>query len=135
MADLLSQENVDQFRAAMRSVTDTFHKSPVTLLRPSGEEIDLMSGITPDEVGSYGEIDGERYVQDERTERTERKIVSLNRDYLAERALVDPDTDELLIAPDADWIVIGGKRFGIDKMTDKAVFRGVPILVQLTVQR
>jgi len=132
--DLLSQNNVDQFRQALRSVTDTFHKSPVILRRESGAETPLLAGIKPDDTGTYGETDGERYVQADHAEMVERYVVSFNHDYLAEQALIDPATDKPLINPD-DWIVIKGKRFAIVKLTDKGLFRGVPMLVQLTVQR
>lgn len=134
MSDLLSQENVDQFRAAIRSITDTFHKTPVILRTASGADVNLLAGDKPDDVGSYGEIHGEVYVQEERRETEERRIVTFNRDYLIEQGLVDPATDELLFDSE-DWIIIKGKRFAIVKLTDKAIFRGLPILVQLTVQR
>jgi hypothetical protein len=132
--DLLSQDNVDQFRAAMRSVTDTFHKFPATIRRESGEEIDLLAGLTADDTGTYGETDGERYVQADHAEMVERWVVTFNRDYLAEKGLIDGTTGKPLINPD-DWIVITGKRFAIVQLTDKALFRGVPILVRLIVQR
>jgi hypothetical protein len=132
--DLLSQDNVDQFRSAMRSVTDTFHKTPVVLRRKSGEEIDLLCGWKPDDVGTYGNVNGESHVQEESRETVERFIVSFNRDYLAEKELVDPATDKLLISED-DKLVFKGKRHVILKITDKGVFRGLPILAQLTVQR
>ncbi len=134
MADLLSQENVDQFRQAMRAVTDTFHKKPVILKRKSGEEIELTCGWKPDEAGSYGSVNGEAYLQEAHRETVERYLVTFNRDYLAEKGLIDPDTDELLISED-DKIVFKGKRHVLVKITDKGVFRGLPILAQLTVQR
>jgi hypothetical protein len=138
MADLLSQENVDQFRSAIRNITDTFHKSPV-ILRHVDEvgaihELPLQAGVKSDDTGSYGEINGERYVQDEHTQIMERWIVTFNRDYLKEQGLVDPDTDKLLIDPE-DWLIYQGKRYSIQLLADKAVFRGIPILVQLTAQR
>ena len=132
--DLLTQDNVDQFRAAMRSVTDTFHKTPVTLKRKTGEEIDLLAGWKPDDTGTDGEGHGEAYVQEAQREPVERFVVSFNRDYLAEKELIDPTTDKLLISED-DKLIFQGKRFVLVKITDKGVFRGVPILAQLTVQR
>jgi hypothetical protein len=134
MADLLTQDNVDQFRQAMRSVTDTFFKTPVVLRRQSGEEIDLLCGWKPDDAGSYGRVNGETYVQEAHEEKVERYLVSFNRDYLAEKGLVDPDSDLLLISQ-GDRVVFKGKRHAIATVADKGVFRGVPILVQLTVQR
>ena len=132
--DMLSQENVDQFRSAMRSVTDTFHKTPVTLKRKTGEEFELLAGWKPDDTGSYGSINGEAYVQEAQRETVERFVVSFNRDYLAEKELIDPGTDRLLISED-DKLLVNDKRYVLVKITDKGVFRGMPILVQLTVQR
>jgi hypothetical protein len=134
MSDLLSQESVDQFRAAMRNVTDTFHKTPVILRRKTGEEIDLLAGWKPDDTGSYGNVNGEAYVQEAQRETVERFLVSFNRDYLAEKQLIDSATDTLLISED-DKLIEKGKRYVLVKITDKGVFRGVPILVLLTVQR
>jgi len=128
LMDLLAQDNVDQFRAAMRSVTDTFHKTPVLLRRKSGEEIELLAGWKP-------ETDhGEARLQEEQRKTVERYLVSFNRDYLAEKGLVDPDTDKVMISED-DKIVFQGKRHSLVQITDKGVFRGLPILVRLTVQR
>lgn len=135
MSDLLSQESIDQFRAAMRDVTDTFHKVTVILRRGTGEETVLQCGLKPDDVGSYGEVNGERYVQDERSETVERWVVTFNRDYLKSKGIVDPESDALLISEADDWIIIKGKRFAIVKLSDKGIFRDQAVLVQLTVQR
>ncbi|MFZ2949456.1 MAG: hypothetical protein WA003_08215 [Desulfuromonadaceae bacterium] len=134
MSDLIDQAGVDEFRQAMRDLTDTFHKTPVTLKRKTGEEIPLLAGWKPDDVGSYGNVNGEAYVQEAQRETVERFVVSFNRDYLSEQGLTDPDTDLLLISED-DKLIFQGKRFVLVKITDKGVFRGVPILVRLTVQR
>jgi len=134
MTDLLSQENVDQFRGAMRDVTDTFHKIPVTLLRAAGGQVGLLAGLAPDDMEAQnGEVHGELHIQEDRRETVERWIVSFNRDYLREEGLVDED-DHLLIAYE-DRIMLNGKRYSIIKMTDKAIFRNAPILVKLTVAR
>lgn len=135
MSDLLDQDGVDEFRQAMRDLTDTFHKTPVTLLRKTGEEFPLLAGWTPDDTGGTdGEEHGEAYVREAQRETVERFVVSFNRDYLAEQGLTDPEADTLLISED-DKLIFGGKRFVLVKITDKGVFRGLPILVQLTVQR
>jgi len=135
MSDLMSQDNADQFRAAMRNVADTFNKTPVTLLRDSGTEIPLVAGKKADDVGSYGEVAGEMYATENRTETVERWILSFNRDYLAEKGLIDPDTDEPAIDPEHDRIIMNGQHFSIVQMVDKGIFRGLPISVQLTVVR
>ncbi len=132
--DLLTQDSADQFRSAMRSVTDTFHKTEVTLKRKTGEEFELLAGWKPDDTGTDGEGHGEAYLQESQRETVERYIVSFNRDYLAEQGLTDQDTGLLLISED-DKLLFQGKRFVLVKITDKGIFRGVPILVQLTVQR
>ncbi|BCS55192.1 hypothetical protein GSbR_25930 [Geobacter sp. SVR] len=133
--DLLSQDNVDQFRAAIRNVTDTFHKSPVILRRETGEEFPLLAGLTPDDQEDYSVVQGERYVRDDQDDVTERWVVAFHRDYLAEQGLIDPETDTVLIALENDWIVIKGKRHAIVKLSDRAIFRGQAILVRLSVQR
>lgn len=118
----------------MRDVTDTFHKTPVILRRPSGEETELLAGTKPVDSGDDGEVNGEMHVREERTETAERWIVTFNRGYLWDRDLIDPDTDAVLI-DEEDRIVIGGRRFSIIELTDRAVFRGAPILVRLVVAR
>jgi hypothetical protein len=132
--DLLDQDSVDEFRNAMRDVTDTFHQTPVTLRQVSGTEIELLAGMKSDDAGSYGEVNGERYVQDEHSEMVERWIVTFHRDYLAEKELVDPTTGLLLINPE-DWLIYKEKRYSIQILEDRAIFRGAPILVRLVVQR
>jgi len=134
MTDLLDQDAVDDFRSAMRDVTDTFHKSEVTLRRPDGTEFDLLAGLTPNETGVDGEANGEMAAREEGTETVERWNVAFNRDYLAEKGLIDPVNDEPLIG-DEDRIVWRGQRFAIVQLTDKAMFRGLPILVLLKVAR
>jgi hypothetical protein len=132
--DLFSAENTEQFRSAIRNVTDTFHRTPVTLFRTSGEEIELLAGMIPMETGDDGEVNGEMYARDRGSETVERWIVTFNRDYLAEKGLVDPDEDRLLIG-DEDLVIYKGRRFAIVQLTDKAIFRGVPILARLKVAR
>jgi hypothetical protein len=134
MSDLFDQESVDDFRAAIRDVTDTFHKTPVILQRKSGEEIKLTCGWSPEGSGIDGAAHGEAYLQESSRETVERYLVSFNRDYLAEKGLVDPITDKLLMGED-DKLVFQGKRHVLVKITDKGVFRGLPILAQLTVHR
>lgn len=119
----------------MRDVTDTFHRSPVILRRPSGEETELLAGVIPVDAGGDGEVNGEMDARQERTETAERLLVSFNRESLAEQGLIDPDTDAPLIDPDGDRIVMADKRYSILTLTDRAVFRGQPILVRLMVVR
>uniref|UniRef100_C6E6Q9 Uncharacterized protein n=1 Tax=Geobacter sp. (strain M21) TaxID=443144 RepID=C6E6Q9_GEOSM len=135
--DLLDQEDVDEFRAAMRDVTDTFHRSPITLRRANGAEVELLVGMKPDDAEENGESQGELSVRDDRSEQVERWVISVSRDYLQELGLIDPaapEAQQLLITVE-DWVLIKGKRFAIIALTDRAIFRGVPILVRLTVAR
>ncbi len=132
MADLLDQESVDEFRAALRDVTDTFHRFPVTLRRADNSEVDLLAGAQPDTSGDNGQTSGELAARDDRSDVTKRWVVTFHRDYLAEQGLIG--ADKLLFGFD-DWIMIGGKRFAIVELTDRAVFRDQPILVRLVVER
>jgi len=137
MADLLDQESVDEFRAAMRDVTDTFHQSPVKLLRANGAEVDLLAGVKGDDGSSDGEVNGELQVRQERSDLVERWSLSFNRDYLLERGLIDLEAEparQLLITME-DVVVMKGRRFAILALVDKGLFRGVPILVRLLVAR
>jgi hypothetical protein len=137
MADLLDQETIDEFRSALRDVTDTFHRSPIILRRANGQDVDLLVGMKPDDVGDNGDGNGELVEHDQRSELVERWIVSVNRDYLVELGLIDLEAAEdaqLLITVD-DWVISKGKRFAIVALADRAVFRGVPILVRMTVAR
>jgi hypothetical protein len=109
----------------------TFHKSPVVLRRADGSEIELLCGQTPVSTGNDGEEHGELEVNTPEFDQVERWELSFNRDYLQEQNLVD---GELLITVE-DWILIGGRRFAIVAIADRAVFRGQPILVRLTVAR
>jgi len=137
MADLLDQDDVDAIRAALRDVTDTFHRSTVTLRRVNGDEVDLLVGLKPAESGNEGEAHGELAARQDRTETVERWVVSVNRDYLAEKGLVDTEEEparQLLISRE-DWVMINGKRFAIVELSDRALFRGVPVLVRMVLER
>lgn len=118
----------------MRDVTDTFHTAPVSLLPAAGGQVGLLAGLGPDDTEAQnGEVHGELHVQEDRRETVERWIVSFNRDYLRENGLVD--ANDLLLIGYEDRMMIKGKRYGVIKITDKGLFRGVPILVQITVAR
>lgn len=135
MTDLLDQETVDEIRSALRDVTDTFHRTPVALRRPNGVEINLVAGAVPVATGGAGAVNGAVSAREDQTENVERWVVSFNRDYLQEMGLVDTVTGRPLIDPEEDRIVLGGRRFSIIELTDRALFRGVPILVRLVVAR
>jgi hypothetical protein len=125
--DLLDQEAVDDFRAAMRDVTDTFHQDEVTLRRAAGGEVDLLAGVKP------AEDTGEAKPRERGEEIEERYTVTINRQYLADKGLVDGD-DSLLITVD-DELVIDGRRFTLAAVADRARFRGQALLVILEAVR
>lgn len=133
MTDFLSQENVDQFRQAMRDVADTFNQVPVILLRADGTEIPLLAGVKSDDAGSYGRVDGEIYQQEERIEQVERRILRFNYDYLQEQGLIAVG-GQLAITLD-DRFVIDGKRFQVMKGAAKGYFRDEPLVAAIEVQR
>lgn len=130
MTDLLDQEAVDDFKSALRDVTDTFFRDPVVLRRASGEEVPLLAGLKPADDGSgHGELrQGEAG-----SEAEQRYQVSFDRGYLAEQSLVDAG-DELLIGYD-DELLIGGRAFALVAIADRARFRGAPLLVVLEAAR
>lgn len=134
MTDLLTPDNVAQFRAAMRDVTDTFFKVPVTIQRATGGDVNLLAGLKPVETGNKGEVNGEYSPRESGSEVVERWVVTFNRDYLADMGLVDTDTDQVLISSD-DVVVFKGQRFVIVSLTDKALFRGLAILFRMEVAR
>lgn len=129
--DLLDAETTAEFRSAMRDVTDTFHRSPVTLRRAVGGDVPLLVGLTPAGDGQ-GEQHGELQTRETGEEIAERYTVRVNRDYLAEKGLVVNDVLQITLD---DTLLIGGKRFTLASVADKAIFRGVPILAVLQAVR
>lgn len=125
--DLLDPEDVAAFTGAIRDVTDTFHKYPVTLRRAvGGADKPLLAGVKPAGDGK-GSGDGELKPRESGEEVDERLTVSFNRGYLAEQGLIDQN-DVLLITLD-DQLLIKGKRYYLAAVGDKAMFRNLPILV------
>lgn len=125
--DLLEQDAVDDFKAAMRDVTDSFHQDEVTLRRAAGGEVKLLAGVKP------ATDTGESKPRERGEEIEERYTVTLNRQYLAEKELIDGD-DLLLITSD-DKLDFGGRRFALAAVADKARFRGQALLVVLEAVR
>lgn len=123
---------MDDFRAAMRDVTDTFHKDPVTLRRAGGADVPLLAGLKPAGDGQ-GDEHGELQSRETGDEIAERYTVTFNRAYLAEQGLIDGD-DQLLITID-DSLLIRGKRFALAVVADRAPFRGEALLVVLEAVR
>ncbi len=130
--DLLDQESADDFTAALRDVTDTFFRTLVVLRLAAGGDVELLAGVTPAGDGQ-GQAHGELVERERGEEIAERYAVKFNRAYLAEKGLVDGD-GTLLVTVD-DLLLIYGRRFTLSAVADRALFRGVPLLVVLEAVR
>jgi hypothetical protein len=124
MADLLPQESVEGFVSAMRSVTDTFHKYPVSLGN-TPDAIDLLCGRKS--------IINEFKAREEGDDIDEAFELKFNRGYLADKGLVDEE-NELLIGYDTP-VRINGKRYTIIKLDQTSVFRDQRLMVVMEVVR
>lgn len=125
--DLLDQESVDQIKSALRDVTDTFFRDLVVLHRTGGGDVPLLAKVEPDETA------GDLIPRERGEEIEERYTVSINRQQLAEKGLVEGD-DTLLITVDDD-LQINGRRFVLVAVADRARFRGEALLVILKAVR
>lgn len=129
--DLLDQESIDLFKDAIRDVTDTFHRYPVVLLPAPGGEVDLLSGKKSPSSSAQGMkgLDPR-----ERGEEIEELLqLSFNRQYLAEKGLIDT-AGTLLIGYD-DGVRIDGKLYSIAAIHETGEFREDNLLVLLDVVR
>jgi len=122
--DLLDEEAAQAFKDAIRDVTDTFHKYPVILEREGGDK-ELLAGLKV--------ITGELKAREGGEEISEGYEVKFNREYLAEKGLVNED-GKLLIAYD-DTVKIDGKRYHIIKSKDQAIFRETKLMVVIEAGR
>ena len=125
MTDLFDTETIDAFKSAMRDVTDTFFKYPVTLERESFDDLTLQAGLRV--------ITRELKEREGGEEIDEAYGVRFNREYLREKGLVDGN-DELLIGYD-DGIRIKGKRYHIAAIQPAGIIRDDPLLAYLEVVR
>lgn len=124
MTDLLDTDAVNAFKNAIRDVTDTFHKHPVILEQEGGNK-DLLAGVKV--------ITGELKEREGGQEISEGYAVMFNREYLAEKGLVDGN-DKLLILYD-DTIKIDEKRYHIIKLHETGIFRENTLMVVIEVAR
>jgi len=124
MADLLDAEAVEEFKDAIRDVTDTFHKHPVILEQEGGNK-DLLAGLTV--------ITDELKEREGGQEISEGYAVRFNREYLAEKDLVDGN-GKLLIIYD-DTFKIDEKRYHIIKLHETGIFREDTLMVVIEVAR
>lgn len=132
MTDLFDEDSAAMFRNAMRDVADTFDRKPVTLLPAAGGSVELLAGVKESGDGQ-STTNGELVSRERGEETVERYTVKFNRDYLAEKGLVDAD-DKLLITID-DKLEIDGRRFVLEALSDKAIFRGKALNVVMEAVR
>jgi len=124
MADLFDDDMTRQFLDAIRDVTDSFQKYPVTF------------GDVPD---SITVLCGRKSIKNELLAREEGDSIekayklALNREYAAEKGLIDED-DVLLIGYDTP-VWIDDDRFVITKLDEPGVFRDKKVMVVMEVVR
>ncbi|MCG8643337.1 MAG: hypothetical protein MI862_26660 [Desulfobacterales bacterium] len=112
MADLLTDQDTAAFIKAMRDVSDTFQKYPVTF-GDGGESVSVLCGRKS--------IKNELLAREDGTRIEAAYKLSLNRQHATEKGLIDDD-DELLIGYDTP-VWIDGERFAIIRLDEPAVFR------------
>ena len=124
MTDLFDSQTEGDFLSAIRDVTDTFQKYPVTF--GDGEDsITVLCGRKS--------IKNELSAGEEGESIEEAFKLALNRQYLAEQGLVDED-DVLLIGYDTP-VWIDNERFVITKLAESVVFRDKKVMVVMEVVR
>lgn len=122
MSDLFDDEMAAQFVGAIRDVTDTFFKYPV-VFGSGADEIELLCGRQS--------IKNELLAREEGQGIDQAFQLSLNRQYLHEKGLVDED-NKLLIGYDTP-VVMDGISFVIIKLDEPAVFRDEKLMVVMEV--
>lgn len=122
MADLFDDAVTGDFIAAMRDVTDTFFKYPVTL-GDGLDAIDLLCGRKSIKNELLAQETGESIDQAFR--------LRFNRKYLDEKGLIDP-AGTLLIGYDTP-VWMDGQRYMITKLDEPAVFRDEKMTVVMEV--
>ena len=122
MADLLNAQDTAAFLDAMRDVSDTFQKYPVTL-GDGVDAVDLLCGRKS--------IKNELLAHEEGMDINQAFRIKFNRQYLAEKGLVDGD-GILLIGYDTP-VWMDGERFTIVKLDEPAVFRDQKLSVVMEV--
>jgi len=124
MTDLFDDDMTRQFLDAIRDVTDTFQKYPVTF----GDGMDSITLLC-----------GRRSIKNELLAREEGESIeaafklALNREYAAEKGAIDED-DVLLIGYDTP-VWMEGERYVITKLDEPAVFRDKKVMVVMEVVR
>ncbi len=124
MTDLLDDQAVYDFLGAIRDVTDTFQKYPVTF--GSGDDsVTVLCGRK--------NIRNELLAVEEGSCIEDAFKLALNRQYMAEKGLVDED-NALLIGYDTP-VWMDGMQFVITKLAETVVFRDTKVMVSMEVVR
>ena len=121
MTDLFDDQGVGDFRDAIRDVTDSFQKYPVVF----GDGVEVLCGRKS--------IKNELLARDEGESIEDAYKLSLNRDYLAEKGIVD-ETGTLLIGYDTP-VWMDGELFAITSLGEPVVFRDKKLMVVMEVVR
>ncbi len=124
MADLFDDAMAADFMGAMRDVTDTFFKYPVTL----GDGLEAIELLC-----SRKAVKNELLAQETGESIDQAFRLTFNRKYLDENGLIDMD-DVLLIGYDTQ-VWMDGQRYMITKLYEPAVFRDEKIMVVMEVVR
>ncbi|MCG8553586.1 MAG: hypothetical protein MI799_24545 [Desulfobacterales bacterium] len=124
MTDLLDDQSVNDFLGAIRDVTDTFQKYPVIF----GSGVDAAPVLC-----GRKNIKNELLATEEGSFVEDAFKLALNRQYLAEKGLVDED-DVLLIGYDTP-VWMDDMQFVITKLGEPAVFRDTKVMVEMEVVR
>jgi len=123
VADLFDADAVEAFKDAMRDVTDTFHRYPVTLEQDGGDT-ELLAGR---------KVITEKFkAREEGEEIDEAYQLVFNREYLKDHGLVDGG--DILLITYNDRVRMDGKRYHIVKLAE-ASFRDSKLMVVLEVVR
>ncbi|MCP3942212.1 MAG: hypothetical protein GY710_12100 [Desulfobacteraceae bacterium] len=124
MTDLFDDAMTADFVNAIRSVTDTFQKYPI-VFGDGDDSIELLCGRKS--------IKNELLAQEEGESIEDAFEIKINRQYLAEKGLVD-ENDTLLIGYDTP-VEMDGEQFTIIKLGEPAVFRDKKLNVVMEVIR
>ncbi|MCP3922999.1 MAG: hypothetical protein GY714_10475 [Desulfobacterales bacterium] len=119
MSDLLTDNDVQAFSEAMRSISDTFRKYPVNF-----DTIELKVGIKDI---TKGLREREGYSETDKA-----YLLSIDYDYLKEKNLID--SEGLLIVYDTP-VTIDSERYSIINIKNGSVFRDKVMDIKIEVVR
>jgi len=124
--DLLSPQDVANFRGVIRDICDTFHQYPVIVRQESGD-VPLLGGLQGGKLDNESGKDGELTVVDDvRNEVGEWKTIRFNKDAL--------DSSGITISHD-DRVVVDGDEYVVMTIHEAAYFRNSGLIVSVEVAR